>query len=44
LLISTIDSLLEKFRMLGDRLGINHIFVGEDHREFAPVVQLLSGT
>ena len=42
--IGTIDSLIEKFRMLRDRLGINHIFVGEDYRDFAPVVQILSGT
>jgi len=42
--IGTVDSLIEKFRMLRNRLGINHIFVGEDYRDFAPVVQILSGT
>ncbi|TMF60844.1 MAG: TIGR03621 family F420-dependent LLM class oxidoreductase [Chloroflexi bacterium] len=42
--IGTVDSLIEKFRMLRDRLGINHIFVGEDYRDFAPIVRVLSGT
>ena len=42
--IGTVDSLIEKFRMLRDRLRINHIFVGEDYRDFAPIVRVLSGT
>jgi len=42
--IGTVESLIEKFRMLRDRLGINRIFVGEDYRDFAPIVGVLSGT
>ena len=42
--IGSVDSLVEKFQMLRERLGINHIFVGEDYRDFAPVVERLSGS
>jgi alkanesulfonate monooxygenase SsuD/methylene tetrahydromethanopterin reductase-like flavin-dependent oxidoreductase (luciferase family) len=38
------DSLVEKFEMLRERLGINHIFVGDDYGDFAPVVERLSGS
>ena len=39
-----VDSLVEKFQMLNERLGINHILVGEDYREFAPLVERLRGS
>jgi probable F420-dependent oxidoreductase len=42
--IGTVDSLVEKCRMLRERLGISHIFVGEEYRDFAPVVERLSGS
>jgi probable F420-dependent oxidoreductase len=42
--IGSVDSLAEKFRMLNERLGINHILVGEDYRDFGPLVERLSGT
>jgi len=42
--IGSVDSLIEKFQMLRERLGTNHIFVGEDFSDFAPVVERLSGT
>jgi len=42
--IGTVESLIEKFTMLREQLGISHIFVGEDYRDFAPVVERLSGT
>jgi hypothetical protein len=42
--IGSVDSLVEKFEMLRERLGISHIFVGEDYRDFAPVVERLSGS
>ena len=42
--IGSVDSLVEKFQMLRERLGTNHIFVGEDFSDFAPVVERLSGT
>jgi probable F420-dependent oxidoreductase len=42
--IGTVESLVEKFRMLRERLGISHIFVGEDYRDFSPVVERLAGT
>jgi probable F420-dependent oxidoreductase len=42
--IGSAQSLIEKFQMLRERLGINHIMVGEDYRDFAPVVDRLSGT
>jgi probable F420-dependent oxidoreductase len=42
--IGTVDNLVAKFRMLRERLGISHIFVGEDYRDFAPVVEQLSGS
>jgi probable F420-dependent oxidoreductase len=41
--IGSTASLIEKFQMLRERLQINHIFVGEDYRDFAPVVERLSG-
>ena len=41
--IGTADSIVEKFQMLRERLGISHIFVGEDYRDFAPIVERLSG-
>jgi probable F420-dependent oxidoreductase len=42
--IGTVESLVEKFTMLRERLGISHIFVGEDYRDFAPVVEQLGGS
>jgi probable F420-dependent oxidoreductase len=42
--IGSVASLVEKFQMLRERLGINHILVGDDYRDFAPVVERLSGT
>jgi hypothetical protein len=42
--IGSVDSLVEKFRMLRERLGINHIFVGEDYRDFAPIVDRLNAS
>jgi probable F420-dependent oxidoreductase len=42
--IGTVEGLVEKFRMLRERLGISHIFVGEDYRDFSPVVERLAGT
>src|SRR5712691_2096407 len=42
--IGSLDGLVEKFQMLRERLGINHIFVGEEYREFAPVVERLGGS
>jgi probable F420-dependent oxidoreductase len=42
--IGSSDALIEKFQMLRERLGISHIFVGEDFRDFAPVVERLSGS
>src|SRR6266550_9617615 len=41
--IGSVNSLAEKFQMLNERLGINHILVGEDYREFAPLVERLRG-
>jgi probable F420-dependent oxidoreductase len=41
--IGTVDSLVEKFLFLRERLSINHIYVGEGYRDFAPVVERLSG-
>lgn len=41
--IGSVDSLVEKFQMLRERLGISHIFVGAEYRDFAPVVERLSG-
>ena len=42
--IGSINSLVEKFQMLNERLGINHILVGEGYREFAPLLERLSGS
>ena len=42
--IGSVDSLVEKFQMLNERLGINHILVGEDYRDFAPLVERLDGS
>ena len=41
--IGSVDSLVDKFQMLRERLGISHIFVGDDAGAFAPVVERLSG-
>ena len=41
--VGTVDGLVEKFQRLREQLGINHFFVGEDYREFAPVVDRLRG-
>jgi probable F420-dependent oxidoreductase len=41
--IGSVDSLVEKFQMLRERLGTNHIFVGEDYQDFAPIVERLRG-
>jgi probable F420-dependent oxidoreductase len=42
-LVGSVDSLVEKFQMLRERLGISHILVGDDYRAFAPVVERLRG-
>ena len=42
--IGSVNSLVEKFQMLRERLGINHILVGEEYREFAPLLERLSGS
>jgi len=42
--IGSVSSLVEKFQMLRERLHTNHIFVGEDFRDFAPIVERLSGS
>jgi probable F420-dependent oxidoreductase len=42
--IGSVAQLIEKFQMLRERLSINHIFVGEEFRDFAPVVERLSGS
>jgi probable F420-dependent oxidoreductase len=42
--IGSVDGLVEKFQKLRESLGINHIMVGEDWRDFAPVVERLRGT
>lgn len=42
--IGSVDSLVEKFQRLRETLGINHIMVGEDWQEFAPIVERLRGT
>jgi probable F420-dependent oxidoreductase len=41
--IGSVDSLVEKFQMLGERLGTSHIFVGEEFQDFAPIVERLRG-
>ena len=42
--IGSVAHLIEKFQMLRERLSINHVFVGEEFRDFAPVVERLSGS
>jgi probable F420-dependent oxidoreductase len=42
--IGSVTHLIEKFQMLRERLSINHIFVSEEFRDFAPVVERLSGS
>jgi probable F420-dependent oxidoreductase len=42
--IGSVPALVEKFQMLRERLGISHIFIGEDYRDFAPIVERLSGS
>src|ERR1700730_16835297 len=42
--IGSVDGLVEKFQMLRERLHTNHIMVGEDYRDFAPLVERLSGS
>lgn len=42
--IGSVDGLVEKFQRLRETLGINHIMVGEDWKEFAPIVERLRGT
>jgi len=42
--IGSVNSLVEKFQMLNERLGINHILVGEGYREFAPLLERLSSS
>ena len=42
--IGSVDGLVEKFQSLREGLGITHIFVGEEYREFAPVVERLADT
>jgi probable F420-dependent oxidoreductase len=41
--IGSTSSLVEKFQSLRERLGINYIFVGDEFRDFAPIVEQLSG-
>ncbi|HYM50566.1 MAG TPA: TIGR03621 family F420-dependent LLM class oxidoreductase [Candidatus Limnocylindrales bacterium] len=42
--IGSVDSLVEKFQSLREQLGVSHVFVGEDFRDLAPVVERLRGT
>jgi hypothetical protein len=42
--VGSVDSLVEKFQMLRERLGTSHILVGDDYRAFAPIVERLSGS
>jgi len=42
--IGSVNGLIEKFQMLNERLGINHILVGEEYQDFAPVVERLIGS
>jgi probable F420-dependent oxidoreductase len=42
--IGSVEGLVEKFWALREQLDINHIFVGEDYRDFAPIVERLAGT
>ncbi|MDQ6711740.1 MAG: TIGR03621 family F420-dependent LLM class oxidoreductase [Candidatus Dormibacteraeota bacterium] len=42
--IGSVDSLVEKFQMLRERLQISHILIGDDYRAFAPVVERLAGS
>jgi probable F420-dependent oxidoreductase len=41
--VGSVEGLVEKFESLRERLSINHFFVGEDYRDFAPVVARLRG-
>lgn len=41
--VGSVEGLVEKFQSLRERLGINHFFVGEEFRDFAPVVERLRG-
>lgn len=42
--IGSVDSLVEKFQRLRETLSINHIMVGADWQDFAPIVGRLRGT
>ena len=42
--IGSVDSLVEKFQRLRETLSINHIMVGADWQEFAPIVERLRGS
>jgi hypothetical protein len=41
--IGSVEGLVEKFQMLRERLGISHIYVGDEYQDFAPVVEHLTG-
>jgi probable F420-dependent oxidoreductase len=42
--IGSVNSLVEKFQRLRETLSINHIMVGDDWQEFAPVMERLRGS
>ncbi|GAC1483228.1 MAG: LLM class F420-dependent oxidoreductase [Candidatus Dormibacteria bacterium] len=41
--IGSIEGLIEKCEQIRERFGISYIFVGDEFREFAPVVERLAG-
>lgn len=41
--VGSIDSMVEKCLGLRERFGISYIFIGNEFREFAPVVERLAG-
>lgn len=41
--VGSVEELVEKFQSLREGLGINHFFIGEEFRDFAPVVERLRG-
>ncbi len=42
-LIGSIQGLIEKCKEIRERFGISYIFIGDEFREFAPVVEQLAG-
>jgi probable F420-dependent oxidoreductase len=41
--VGSVEGLVEKFQSLREGLGISHFFIGEQFRDFAPVVERLKG-